>query len=290
MIIDCRSALYMPASNERALAKGPTLAADAIIVDLEDSVAPDHKVLARARAVSALGGYNYDYRHRVLRINSAHTTWYTDDIEALAQCKPDAVVLPKVESVEHVQMLSSAMDKYDSLGQCEIWAMIESPLGVLNAAAIAASSQQYKRLSMLIVGNNDLARQAGMAVTAKRELLVPWIMTLIAASKAYGLQILDGVYNNHTDTDGFTAECQQAASMGMDGKTLIHPSQLAISNRVFSPSNEEVEQAEQIVAAFSLPEHVDKGVISINGQMTERLHLEMAKQVLQRVERLSRRT
>jgi len=279
----------MPASNERALAKGPSLQADAIIVDLEDSVAPDSKNQARSQAIEALAQADYGYRIRALRINTADTPWYEDDIHAASLCHPEAIVLPKVDTVEDVKHLSGFMDKHKALEKTSIWAMIESPLGVVNATSIAACSRDYPRLALFIVGNNDLARAAGMPVQSDRTYLVPWLLQLVAAVKAFELQILDGVYNNFADLDGFSAECKQGAIMGMNGKTLIHPSQLTMANDAFSPSTNDIQSARAVVDAFARPENKDKGAISIDGRMTERLHLHMAEQLLARVDRLRAR-
>lgn len=279
----------MPASNERALAKGPVLKADAIVIDLEDSVSPENKAMARLQAINAFQQNDYGYRLRVLRVNTADTQWHVDDIEAASQCHLDAIVLPKVDTADHVAQLCDVMDNYSSLRKCAIWVMLESPLAVVNASSIAACARRYQRLSMFLVGNNDMARAAGMPVQSDRTYLLPWLMSLVAAAKAHGLQILDGVYNDFADVTGFEQECLQGAEMGMNGKTLIHPSQLAAANVAYSPSEQDIESAKATVQAFSQPENAGKGAISINGRMTERLHLEMAEQLLQRVQRLSQR-
>lgn len=287
--VECRSALYMPATNPKALAKGPILDADVIVVDLEDSVAPSQKDLAREQAVNALTDQDYAFRTRALRINTSNTPWFTEDVKAAARCAPDVLVLPKVETTNDIATLSQAMDAYASLCSCSIWAMIESPLGVVNATSIAQSKAHYPRLRMFIVGNNDLARASGMAVEAPRQYLLPWIMSVVLAAKAYGLQVLDGVYNDFRDAEGFDAECAQGARMGIDGKTLIHPSQIDSANKLFSPSESELSAAQAIVEAFSLPENADKGAISIDGRMTERLHLGMAETLLKRAENIAQR-
>lgn len=279
----------MPASNAKALAKGPTLRADAIVVDLEDSVAPSAKGLAREQAVTALTEQDYSYRLKVLRINTSETVWFDDDVNAAAFCVPDALLLPKVDTVDDVALLSRKMDAHDSLSACTIWAMIESPLGVVNSVSIAKSVEQYPRLQTFILGNNDLARASGMPVESDRQYLIPWIMSIVVSAKAYGLQILDGVYNDFRDIEGFTAECKQGARMGMDGKTIIHPAQLDIANEQFSPSSEEIAAAMTIVNAFLLPENAGKGAISIDGRMTERLHRDMAERLLKRASDIAQR-
>lgn len=287
--VDCRSALYMPASVEKVLAKGPMCAADAVILDLEDAVAPDAKHRAREQAVRALTQYDYGHRLRALRINAAGTSWHEDDVEAVARSRPDAVVLPKVETADDVRSLSRALDAFPDTGGIALWAMMESPLTILNAQSIAQCVNECPRLSLFIVGSNDLVREAGMPMSKDRTLLTPWLMTLVAAAKAYGLQILDGVFNDFSDSAGLENECRQGLAMGMDGKTLIHPSQIAITNRLFAPSPEAIEQAEAIVAAFDEPGNAGAGVVQVQGQMVERLHLEMAQQLLARAVRLADR-
>lgn len=287
--VDCRSALYMPASVEKVLAKGPMCAADAVILDLEDAVAPDAKQRAREQAVRALTQYDYGHRLRALRINAAGTPWHENDVEAVARSRPDAVVLPKVETADDVRSLSRALDAFPDTGDIALWAMMESPLTILNAQSIAQCVNECPRLSLFIVGSNDLVREAGMPMSKDRTLLTPWLMTLVAAAKAYGLQILDGVFNDFSDSAGLENECRQGLAMGMDGKTLIHPSQIAITNRLFAPSPEAIEQAEAIVAAFDEPDNAGAGVVQVQGQMVERLHLEMAQQLLARAVRLADR-
>jgi len=289
MTIDCRSALFMPASNPRALAKGPTLSADAIIIDLEDSVAPQNKAAAREQAVNALNDSGFGYRLRALRINATGTQWYADDVAAAARCAPDAITLPKVETANDIAQLAALMDKHPSLQQTRIWAMMESPLAVVNAASIAASVKDYPQLSVFIIGSNDLALESQMPISKDRTCLMPWLMTLVASAKAFKLSILDSVYNDFADSEGFEAECVQGVNMGMNGKTLIHPSQLAIANRVFSPTADAIAKAEQVVQAFHLPENAEKGAISIDGRMVERLHIGMAEQLLARAKRLQLR-
>ena len=288
-IFDCRSALYMPAVKPRVLAKGPQSAADAIILDLEDAVAPDAKAAARAEALKALSELDYGYRIRALRINGSGTEWHADDVAAAAKARPDVLVLPKVESPADIHALQNLLDEDAGTANMAIWAMVESPLAVLNAHAIAKCVQDCPRLSLLVVGSNDLAREAGMPISADRTLLLPWLMTFVAAAKAYGLSILDGVCNDFSDNARLRRECEQGAAMGMDGKTLIHPAQVAIANEVFAPSTEAIADAQSIVAAFAEPENMSAGVVKINGRMVERLHLDMARQLLERAERRSDR-
>jgi len=289
MSVDCRSALYMPASNARALAKGPVCRADAVIVDLEDSVAPDLKSQARKQAVQIFKKADYGYRLKALRINAADTPWYTDDIEAVMAALPDAVVLPKVETVDDIARLSIALDADSGTSRVAIWAMMESTAAIINASAIAACKEEHPRLSLFLVGNNDLARTSNMPISSDRQYLLPWLMTLVAAAKTYNIGILDGVYNDFRDLAGFAIECTQGVAMGMDGKTLIHPSQIDIANEVFAPSEAAIAEAEAVVAAFDEPANASLGVLQIDGRMVERLHLAMAERTLARVKNLSTR-
>ena len=288
-LMECRSALFMPASNQRVLLKGVSLPADAIIIDLEDSVAPDSKALAREQARQALREQDYGYRIKALRLNAADSPWYEEDISAAAIGCPDAIVLPKADTVQDVLALSAAMDRYPMLANTRIWAMIESPMAVLNARDIAAAGAQCPRLAALLIGNNDMAKESNMPVSSDRTHLLPWIMHLVAVAHAYKLTLLDGVFNDFADATGFRQECQQGVAMGMHGKLLIHPSQVSVANEVFAPSAEELARAQLIVSAFALPEHADAGVVQIEGQMVERLHLDMALTLLARDRQLAQR-
>lgn len=285
--LDCRSALYMPASNPRALQKGPNLAADAIIMDLEDSVAPDQKTQARVQAITAISNNDYGYRIRALRINAADTQWHSDDILATIKAQPDAIVLPKVETAHDVRKVREQLDQHSGLDGVEIWAMMESPRAILNAQEIASCTDSG--LSALLIGNNDMARASNMPITSDRTYLVPWLMQLVAVAHANSLALFDGVYNNFADISGFQRECTQGVAMGMTGKTLIHPSQVPIANEVFSPAETDIVEAQAVVAAFAKPENAVAGVLQINGRMIERLHLAMAVQLLARVDRISQR-
>ncbi|MFK8076633.1 MAG: CoA ester lyase [Granulosicoccus sp.] len=280
---DCRSVLYMPANNQRAVAKGPTLNADAIILDLEDSVGVEEKVTARSQAVKAIGGVDYGHRVKAIRINSAETVWHKEDVAAVAEAQPHALVIPKVESAEDIIAVSDLLDSMPNTDHINLWAMIESPLAVLNAKSIATESGN--RLKALLIGNNDLAKSANMQVSSDRTYLIPWFMQLVAVAHAHSLALFDGVYNNFSDLDGFSRECEEGRAMGMHGKALIHPSQIDITNRIYSPGQDEIEQATAIVEAFSKDENQGVGVLQINGEMVERLHLQMAERLLAKVSR-----
>jgi citrate lyase subunit beta/citryl-CoA lyase len=275
-----RSVLYMPGSNARAVEKARTLPADCIVLDLEDSVAPDAKSAARAQACAAVKAGGFGPREVVVRINSLDTAWWRDDITAATAVRPDAILVPKVSSSGHLERIAEALADLGADRSIQVWAMMETPLAVLNAAAIAAATDGRTRLSAFVMGTNDLAKDTRVRIAPGREALRPWLMTCVAAARAYGLDILDGVYNDIADTEGFTRECGAARDLGFDGKTLIHPSQIAAANTAFTPSAEEVAQARTIIAAFDLPQNQDKGVIALDGRMVERLHAEMARRTL----------
>jgi citrate lyase subunit beta / citryl-CoA lyase len=275
-----RSVLYMPGSNARAIEKARTLPADCIVLDLEDSVAPDVKPAARAQACAAVTAGGFGPREVVVRINGLDTAWWRDDIQAATAVKPAAILVPKVSSPGHLERLAERLADLHADPGIQIWAMMETPLAVLNAAAIAAATDGRTRLSAFVMGNNDLAKDTRVRIAPGREALRPWLMTCVAAARAYGLDILDGVYNDIADTEGFARECGEARDLGFDGKTLIHPSQIAAANAAFAPGAEEVAQARKIIAAFDLPENQDKGVIALDGRMVERLHAEMARRTL----------
>ena len=277
-----RSVLYMPGSNARALEKAKTLATDAVILDLEDSVAPDAKETARDQVIAVAAAGGFGSREVVIRVNSLAGPWGMADLEAAAGVAPDAVLIPKVSKAEDVFEANAVLDRMGAPESVAIWAMFETPLAVLNAGAIAAAAsvKEGRRLSVFILGTNDLAKETRARFVAGRAPMLPWLTTAVAAGRAYGLDVIDGVYNNLSDADGFIAECEQGRDLGMDGKTLIHPNQLEGANRVFSPSEAEVAMAEKILAAFALPENASKGVISLDGRMVERLHAEMAERTV----------
>ncbi len=272
-----RSALYMPASNARALEKARTLDADAVIFDLEDAVAPDAKADARLRACAAVAAGGYGRREVVIRVNPLGSAWGREDFAAAATSGADAICVPKVQSADDVAAVRGALESGGAPGALAIWAMIETPLGILNAGQIgaAANSDNYP-ISVLLMGTNDIAKETRAAQTVDRlPLLVP-LSHCILAARAYGLDILDGVYNNFRDPEGLEAECLHGRALGMDGKTLIHPGQIEICNTVFSPPASEVEDARKIIAAFEKKENASKGVIDLDGRMVELLHREMA--------------
>ncbi|MDH7972374.1 CoA ester lyase [Sphingomonas sp. AR_OL41] len=268
-----RSALFMPASNARAIEKARTLAADAIILDLEDAVAPDAKAGARDQAVGAARDGGFGARPLVLRINGLDSDWGADDCRAAADAGFDAVLLPKVSSPDNLAAARAL------LGPVPLWAMIESCAAMLALPMIVAAARAND-LRCLILGPNDLAKDMRCTPGADRLPLQPHLVAIVTAARAYGLIALDGVCNAIGDDDRLTAECAQGARFGFDGKTLIHPSQIAIANAAFAPSGERIAWAERVIAAFALPEHADKGAIQLDGEMVERLHLEQARRVM----------
>ena len=276
-----RSALYMPGSNARAIGKAKTLAADVVIFDLEDAVAPNTKAQARDQVCAAVQAGGYGLRELVIRINALETPWGEADLAAAIAAAPDAILVPKVSSAETLAAVGLRLRKLGAAERTKIWAMIETPLAILRAENIASAARDVDtRLACFVMGTNDLAKDTRARLLPGRAAMLPWLMTALAAARAHGIDILDGVYNNLSDADGFRTECEQGRDCGFDGKTLIHPDQIAAANEIYAPSQQEIESARAIVAAFEEPENAGKGAISLNGRMVERLHAEMAKRTL----------
>ena len=276
-----RSVLYMPGSNARAIEKARTLPADAVIFDLEDSVAPEGKAAARQQVLNAVTAGGFGAREIIIRINGLDTEWWLDDLNAAAKAKPDAVLVPKVSSPGHLEDVAERLIDISADQKIRIWAMMETPLAMLNAGEIAAAAKDVEtRLSAFVMGTNDLAKDTRAKITPGRAPMVPWLMGCVTAARAHGIDILDGVYNDLGNAEGFARECDEARDMGFDGKTLIHPNQVRPCNAAFSPSTEEVANARKIIAAFSLPENKDKGVVQLDGRMVERLHADMARRTV----------
>lgn len=276
-----RSFLYMPGSNARALEKARTLPADGVILDLEDAVAPDAKVEARGRIVESVKAGGFGPREVVIRINGLDTPWGSDDLDAAAAARPDAILLPKVQSVEQLVTVGRRLEALGVPQTTRVWAMIETPLAILDIKAVAAAAKDpLTRLAVFVLGTNDLAKETRAALVPGRAPMVAWLALVVAAARAYGVEVLDGVWNAYQDTEGFDAECAQGVSFGMDGKTLIHPAQIEPCNRAFSPPEADVARARAIIAAFALPENAGKGVITLDGRMVELLHAEMAKRTV----------
>lgn len=273
-----RSALYMPGSNERALKKARELDCDVVILDLEDSVAPDAKEAARAQVAEALREGGFGRREVVVRINGLDTDWGKADLDAVIGKRPDGVLVPKVSSPDDLMPVQAALGSDSAV---KVWAMMETPRAMLAAGAIAAARRTVSpALEVFVMGTNDLAKETRMRLLPGRVNYLPWLTTCLAAARAEGLDILDGVFNDLSDADGFAGECAQGRDLGFDGKTLIHPAQIAPCNEAFSPSTDEVEWARKVVEAFARPENEGRGAIRLDGKMVERLHADMARRVL----------
>jgi citrate lyase subunit beta/citryl-CoA lyase len=286
-----RSVLYMPGSNARAIEKARSLPADAVILDLEDSVAPDGKAAARTQVTEAVLAGGFGSREVIVRINGLDTEWWIEDLNAVAKAKPDAVLVPKVSSAGHLEDVAERLVDISADQKIRVWAMMETPLAMLNARDIAAAAKDTEtRLAAFVMGTNDLAKDTRAKLMPGRAPMLPWLMNCVAAARAFGVDILDGVYNDLGNADGFVEECAQARDMGFDGKTLIHPNQIGPCNTAFSPGDGEVAQAKKIIAAFDLPENQNKGVVQLDGRMVERLHAEMARRTVAIAEAIAQRS
>ncbi len=276
-----RSVLAMPASNARALEKGKTLKADVLMFELEDGVAENAKALAREQAVAAVGGGGYGDRAIVVRVNAKGSEWYGADIAALAPAGPDAIVIPKVNSREDVLAVAADAAAAGAPPRTRLWAMIETPRALFDIEKIAsAADDPASRLEVLVLGPNDIAKSTHARLTPGRPALLSWLSAGVLAVRVHGIEIIDGIYNDFNDEAGLRREAEQGRDLGMDGKMLIHPSQIGPVNEIFAPSADDVEFAKKILAIFDLPENADKGVVQIDGQMVERLHLEGARRTL----------
>ncbi|WP_420145538.1 HpcH/HpaI aldolase/citrate lyase family protein [Sphingobium sp.] len=269
-----RSALYLPAINERAIAKARTMTCDAVILDLEDSVAPDQKAQARDNAVCALAEGGFAAREVVIRVNGHDTPWHQADVTAVRSARPDALLLPKVSAPDDVLRCAAMLD-----GDMPIWAMIETARSLFHLDAIAATARTG-RLACLVIGTNDLVKELRATPAPDRAIIIPFLMSALAAARAHDLSILDGVFNTLDDEADFIAECRQGAAMGFDGKTLIHPRQIDACHDAYSPGPDDIAWARTVIAAFDQDDNRQKGVIRIDGKMVERLHLAQARQVM----------
>jgi citrate lyase subunit beta / citryl-CoA lyase len=276
-----RSVLYMPGANARALEKAKTLPCDAVILDLEDAVAPAAKVTARHQVVAAVAAGGFGSRELIVRINGLDTEWWRDDLAAAAKVCPDGILIPKVSKPAHLHAVAECLIDIAADHKIRVWAMIETPLAIINAADIAAATHSAQnRLAGFVMGTNDLAKESRAKLLHGRAPMVPWLATAVLAAHAHGIDILDGVYNDLSDDEGFRRECGQGRDMGFDGKTLIHPNQIAPCNSAFSPTEAEVTQARKIIAAFELPENQAKGVVQLDGRMVERMHADIARRTV----------
>jgi citrate lyase subunit beta / citryl-CoA lyase len=276
-----RSALYMPGANARALEKAKTLPCDAVILDLEDAVAPDAKAAAREQVMAAVAARGFGAREVIVRINGLDTAWWLDDLAAAAKAHPDGILVPKVSKPAHLETVASRLIDIAADHKIHVWAMIETPLAIINAADIAATARDAEiRLAGFMMGTNDLAKETRARQVAGRGPMLSWLATAVLAAHANGIDILDGVYNDINDAEGFRRECGQGRDMGFDGKTLVHPSQIAPCNAAFSPGEDEIAQARRIIAVFELPENHAKGVVQMDGRMVERMHADIARRTV----------
>jgi len=271
-----RSVLYMPAANERALEKAKTIAADAIIFDLEDAVAPDAKTDARDQSVAAVQSGAYGRRELTIRCNGLDTEWGAADIAAAGAASPSAVVIPKVDDVGQIDDVSARLDAAGASANTMVWPMIETPTAMFNVREIAA----HPRVAVLVMGTNDLAKELRSPIVPGRHPLVPHLATALLAAREAGKVILDGVYNDVKDPDGFQVECTQGMEMGFDGKTLIHPTQVEPCNATWAPSDDDIEYAHRVIAAFDEAVAAGKGVVTVDGRMIENLHVDNARRVV----------
>ena len=275
-----RSVLYLPASNARAVDKARTLPADALILDLEDSVAPDAKEAAREQACAAVSSGGYGDRLVTIRCNGLDTPWGEADLAAAATARPHAVVVPKTAGPESLDRVVAVVGP-----DTRLWAMVETPGAVLAAREIAAHPQ----VDVLVLGTNDLAKELRAALVPGRAPLVPHLATVLLAARAAGVLALDGVYNDVRDLEGFEAECRQGAELGFDGKTLVHPGQIEPANRVWAPDEDEVEHAHRVIEAFDQAQREGRGVATVDGRMVENLHVDLARRVLATAEKIAAR-
>ncbi|MEL6424963.1 MAG: CoA ester lyase [Pseudomonadota bacterium] len=272
-----RSVLYMPGSKSRALEKAEGLPADALILDLEDAVAPEEKPAARELVCDAVEARRFGPREVIIRINGLDTEWGEAELTAAAAAGPDAILVPKIDTADEIVDIADRMAAAGAPEDTAIWAMMETPLGMLNAADIAAA---HPRLACFVMGTNDLVKDLHASHTEMRLPLITGLGLCLLAARAHGLAIIDGVYNAFKDDDGLRAACQQGKELGFDGKTLIHPAQLAVTNEVFAPSADDIELAQSYVDAFEAAKARGEGVAVVNGRIVENLHVDNARRLL----------
>lgn len=276
-----RSAMYVPAINQRAVEKSRSLDMDSVIFDLEDAVAPQEKAQARDRLVAAFAEGGFGHRETVIRINAVDSEAFAADLETVARCRPDAVLLPKVSRPEDLDTLSGKMAAHGLPATVGLWAMVETVDALAGLDEIVVEGKSLRtRLDCLVVGTNDIAKETGVDPGDQRRYLIPWLMNVVLVARRRGVCVLDGVWNDFADQAGFEAEARQSVRMAFDGKTLIHPSQVEPANRIFSPAPEAVAEARRISEAFARPENAGKGVINLEGKMVERLHLAQAQRLI----------
>jgi citrate lyase subunit beta/citryl-CoA lyase len=285
-----RSVLSVPAINRRALDKLSSLDCDAVIFDLEDSVSPEMKAEARENLRAFFSAAPLPGKERIIRINALSSNFGADDLALVAELKPDAVLLPKVDEPQDVMAVGDWLAEADAPEDLRIWTMIETPRGVLNAASIAEAGRTAgSRLDCFVVGLNDLRKETGVLPQPGRPYLVPWLMQVVLAVSAYGLEAIDSVFNDFKDMEALEAECGQGVAMGFAGKMLIHPSQIEAANRHFGPTETAIAEAEAIVAAFAAPDAATLNVVNLGGRMVERLHLVQAERLIHKARLIERR-
>ena len=277
-----RSALFVPGANERALEKARSIAADVLILDLEDSVAPDRKNKARDAVAALVSELTTGRREIVVRINGLDTPWIARDIAAMAAAKPDAILVPKLSRTDDVRRTRAAFAAAHAPKSMKLWAMIETPAAVLNASAMGAiAAMPAPAITCYVVGTNDLAAELGGAIRPGRAAMLPHLAQVVLAARAHGLAVLDGTFNDLDDSRGLAEECLQGRDLGMDGKTVIHPNQVPVANAAFGPSREDLAWARKVIEAFAAPDNTGKGVITVDGRMVERLHERVARRTLE---------
>lgn len=277
-----RTALYTPATSLGMISNAMSSAADVVIFDLEDAVAPAAKEAARNTLCAWLTESKPARQEIVVRVNGLGTPWGRADLQAVCRLGIAAVLFPKIETPLDLQAATSLLESHSAGPGPALWCMVETPLAILNAPGIAAAGKQSSaRMQVWVMGTNDLARLLGIKLSASPDVLAPYLSTALLAARAFGLTILDGVHNDIRDVDGFRAACEAGAAMGFDGKTVIHPSQVALCNDVYSPTEAEIAYARSVVAAFRRPENEDAGVLQVDGKMVERLHEQMARRTIE---------
>ena len=281
MIRPRRSLLFMPGSNARALEKARNLPADGIVLDLEDSVAPDAKAMARDQIAQAIAEKGFGKREILIRVNALDSPWWIDDVTMAGKAAPDGILVPKISSVKDLNAIADRLGDINADNAIKVWVMIETARGVLHAEEIARAARDSEtRLAGFVFGPNDISRETRIKMQPGRAAMIPMMTHCILAARAHGLEILDGPYSDFSNTDGFALECAQARDLGFDGKTLIHPGQIVACNAIFTPPAEEVAHARKIITAFERPENASRGAIQIEGHMVERLHADMARRTI----------
>jgi citrate lyase subunit beta/citryl-CoA lyase len=279
-----RSVLYMPGANARVLEKAKTLAADGLIFDLEDAVAPEAKEMARRQVIAAVRAGGYGKRELIVRVNALPTPWGYNDLSAIATCGADAVLLPKVESGDMVRQALGILTAHDAPDSLALWCMLETPRGILRAEEIAAASP---RVAALVMGTSDLTKELHANTTRQRLPLLPSLGLTLLVGRTYGLAVLDGVHLDLADDEGFRDACQQAADMGFDGKTLIHPKTIATANVIFAPSPSEVAWSRKVIAAHAEAMAQGRGIVVVDGRLIENLHVDNAQRIVQLAEAIA---